>query len=312
MGLRAVLDVIGHVAVERPHDPVALVDDRDGHPAVDEVLGHLQADVARADDDGLAAAALQARAEALRGVDRARGLRRLRAGDRRRGGDGTGRDDELVEALLGRALLGALVHGEDPAVEVDPPDLGAHAHVDPGLPVLLRRARDEPVGVVEQAADEVRDAAGGVRRVGPALEGDDVEIRVAALGRGGGAHPCGVAADDRQSHAGDGLPLQDDAGTSRGRDHRAPARRGGRAAQVIESVRTPGHQRAQDVRPAAARRSRVTRSPGSGGGGKQFTIERRQRARGARAPHERGAAAALRQARVDEGPLLAVPRAAAP
>ena len=57
--LGAVLHVVGHVAVERSHDLIGLIDHRDRHPAVDEVLGHLQPDVAGADHDRLAAAALR-------------------------------------------------------------------------------------------------------------------------------------------------------------------------------------------------------------------------------------------------------------
>ena len=60
LGLGALLDVRGHVLVERDvHDLVGELEDRDLHPALDERLGHLDADVAAADDDRLPAAALE-------------------------------------------------------------------------------------------------------------------------------------------------------------------------------------------------------------------------------------------------------------
>ena len=138
VGLGAVLDVRRHVAVERAHDLVALVHDRHRHPAVHQVLGHLEPDVAGADDRRPAAPALEARPEALGGVHRPCRLRRFRAGYGRRAGDGPGGDDQLVEALLRLLPLGAVVDGERARVEVDGPDLRAHAHVDPGRAVLLR------------------------------------------------------------------------------------------------------------------------------------------------------------------------------
>jgi hypothetical protein len=70
-----------------------------------------------------------------------------------------------------------VAHRQLARAEVDRDDLLVGAHVDAALAVLLGRAHDEPAGVVERPADEVGDAAGGVRRVRPALERDDVEVR---------------------------------------------------------------------------------------------------------------------------------------
>jgi hypothetical protein len=79
---------------------------------------------------------------------------------------------------------------------------------------------------------------------------------------------------------------------------------------VIESTLAPGHQRAEDVRPAAAR---AGRQGDRGRAADRQAPGRRRRGRPprARAPHERRAPAALRQARDAARPHLA-PAAAAP
>ena len=90
---------------------------------------------------------------------------------------------------------------------------------------------------------------------------------------------------------------------ARGRDHRAAHRRGGprRGRRIDDGAR---HQRAEDVRSAAARARRA----GAGGRApdrQEPRHRRRRRPARARAPHERGAPAALRQARVAARPHVA-------
>ena len=116
--LGRVLDVGGHVLVERRHHLAGALDERHPQAALHERLGHLEADVAAADHDRALAAALERSAEALGGVDRARRLGRVGARDVGRDGLGAGGEHELVEAL--GALVAALVaHRELAAIEVD-------------------------------------------------------------------------------------------------------------------------------------------------------------------------------------------------
>jgi hypothetical protein len=128
-------------------------------------------------------------------------------------------------ALAARVVV---LHGQLARVEVDRHDLVADAHVDAALAVLLRAADDEPLAVGEVLRDEVRDAARGVRRVRAALEGDDLEVRVAPQRLGRGAHARRVAADDRESlsHRAQRTLRLGHARAARGRDHRPPAGRG--------------------------------------------------------------------------------------
>jgi formamidopyrimidine-DNA glycosylase len=200
LGLGAVLHVLGHVGVQRDrHDLVGAVDHRDLEAAADERLGHLQADVARADHDRALAAAQQVLVEALGGVDGPRRLDDLHARDLRADGDRARGDDELVERLGALGAGGVVVDGQRARVEVDRHDLLADAHVDAALAVLLRPAHDQPLAVGEVLGDEVRDPARRVGRVRAALEGDDLERRVAPQRLRRRAHPCRVATDDRES-----------------------------------------------------------------------------------------------------------------
>ena len=195
--LGRLLDVRRHVGVERQHDLRRAIDHRHLQPALGERLGHLEADVARPDDDRAAPALVDRVAEALAGVDGAGGLDRLGAVDRRRRGLGAGRDDELVEGL-GRLAAAAVAHRQRARGEVDREDLAARAHVDAVVTVALRSAADQPARVLDDAADEIRDAAGRVRGERAALERDDLKLRVAAPRNARGAHAGGVPTDDRK------------------------------------------------------------------------------------------------------------------
>ncbi len=198
MSSAASLHARGHVGVEREHDLRRAVDHRDVHPARDERLGHLEADVAGADDDRARAAALERRAQPLAGVDRPRRLDRLGAGDRRGLRLGAGRDDELVERLdrlaaVARCGPSACARARSIAMTSQPVRTSM-----PRLRCSCGVAADEPLRVLDEPADVVRDPARRVRGVRPALERDDLEVGVAAARDARGAHPGGVAADDRE------------------------------------------------------------------------------------------------------------------
>ena len=197
--LGRVLHVGGHVLVERGHDLAGALDERHPQAALHERLGHLEADVAAADRRrALLAAALQRRAEALGGVDGARRLGRVGARDVGGATASAPVASTSWSKPSRRSSPLVVAHGELAAVEVDRGDLGARVHRDPVRAVLVGRARDEPVGVVEQPADVERDPARGVGRVRAALERDDVEVGVAAAGRARRAHPRRVASHDRE------------------------------------------------------------------------------------------------------------------
>ena len=97
--LGRVLHVGGHVLVEGGHHLAGALDERHPQAALHERLGHLEPDVAPADDDRALAALLQRGAEALGGVDGARRLGRVGARHVGRDRLGAGGEHDLVEAL---------------------------------------------------------------------------------------------------------------------------------------------------------------------------------------------------------------------
>ena len=235
------------------------VDERDVGSPHDERLGHLEPDVAAADDDHPLAAALLGEGEQLRAV-----LERLHAPDliavgARQigpGGPCAGADEQVVEADAEGAVVAAVVHLDLTAIEVDPHDLVTDPHVDAVVVAqLIGRAGDERVDVDHVARHEVGDAAGAVAGALAPLEGHDLEVGPQAAGVGGCRHPPGVATDHHESlgHVRrlstpdpptDALQLQHwrpwayarTAGTIRAHGHR---RRGGAAVSSASTKRCP-------------------------------------------------------------------------
>ena len=103
--LGRVLHVGGHVLVEGGHQLAGALDERHAQAALHERLGHLEPDVAPADDDRALAPVLQRGAEALGGVDGPRRLGRVGARHVGRDGLGAGGEHDLVEALGALAPL---------------------------------------------------------------------------------------------------------------------------------------------------------------------------------------------------------------
>jgi hypothetical protein len=89
--------------------------------------------------------------------------------------------------------------GQRACGDVDLGDLTAGAHVDARLTELVRAARDQPVGAVDDVGEQVGDAARRVGGVGAALEHEHVQLGVAPARHRRGAHARGVATDDRQA-----------------------------------------------------------------------------------------------------------------
>src|SRR6195952_3576320 len=159
-----------HVGVDLGEGLRRVVEDRHLEAAQGHGLGHLDADVpgAAADraavvgvgevlDDGLAVL------EGLHPED-ALGVDPLQ---RRAQRAGAGGEHEVVVLDLPVLTDGTVLAAVDPAeghdllLEVDRRGLRAHAHLDPGLAVLLGRAGDQGVAVGARAGDPVRDPAGG-------------------------------------------------------------------------------------------------------------------------------------------------------
>ena len=166
-------------------------------------VGHLQADVAAAEDDG------PPRTGGHRGADRgavgepvdpvhAVGVEPRHVGAQRRPAGG---DDEVVVAE-GRPAA----RGDGAGVEVDRLGAGADADLDVLRLELGRRAGDELVAVLDLAADPVGDAAGGVGDVRALLEDDDLQLARVAQPPGlrGRGHAGGVPADDDEPVSGHG------------------------------------------------------------------------------------------------------------
>jgi hypothetical protein len=67
------------------------------------------------------------------------------------------------------------------------------------VPEILRRSCDQALLVIDDPADVVGNASGGIGGMGPPFKDGDLHIFVTAACRGSGAHPCGIASDDDES-----------------------------------------------------------------------------------------------------------------
>ena len=140
-----------HVRVERGHRLAAPVDDRHLVAAVDERLGHLHADVARADDHGPCGPASRA-SVSISAWPSSRVCTPCTPGASTPGRSGRiGRApvaiDELVVRRPGLGPGIEVTRAYPPSGDVDLGDLGAHPQIDVARPVLLGRAGDQLVPV---------------------------------------------------------------------------------------------------------------------------------------------------------------------
>ncbi len=190
-----------HVWVQGRHRLRRRVQDRHRQPAHDHRLGHLDADVAATDDHGALRTVRQRRDHRAAVVKRlhAEHAFGVYARDGRARGDRTGADHELVEANA--LLLGVgIADGDRARIEIEPDRFVVQPHVDPAIAVLLRRAGNEVLAGIDDAADPVRDAAGRVRDRAAPFERDHLEcVPPHPLGLACRRHAGGIAADHKES-----------------------------------------------------------------------------------------------------------------
>ncbi len=193
---------LSHVRVERRHHLVALLEQRDVRAATHERLRHLETDVPAADHDDLVHAAAGHLREKPLCVPQRLHTVHVRAVDAREVGAyraAPGRDQELVEAHAQGAVLveGADLDGS--IVKVDRRHLVSGTDVDPQpIAELLRGARNELVDALDLTADEVGDAARGVRGVPTPLERDDLHVVALLADLRERSHAARIPADDHE------------------------------------------------------------------------------------------------------------------
>ena len=201
------LDRPRHLGIQRGEDLVGQVDQRHLHPAVDERLGHLEADESGPEDDGRPGAAVDQSGD---GVDVGNVAQHVGSGfDRRQVEPGDGRDDRGCtgaqhQDVVGLGGLGVVrsPHSDGLGLAVDAGDLVPDPHVEfERCGKGLGGVQKEIVAFGDLAGHVVRQAAVGERYVGVALEHDDLGGFVQASRPGRETHPAGDAADHKNPHA---------------------------------------------------------------------------------------------------------------
>ena len=188
-----------------------LLDLGDRQAAHGQRVGHLQPDVARADDDrAVRRGLLKGAHDGERVVHRVQQVYPVRRpelvqpADRRTHRDRAGADDQLV---VGNDVLGAVRPGDGQlaAFHVDPAGGGVQPQPHPGGLQVGGGAVGEVAPVGDLAGDVVRDAADGEVRVGVRGHHGDLRARVDLAGTQRGADPGVAAADGDDVH--DYLPF---------------------------------------------------------------------------------------------------------
>ena len=180
----------------------------DGHAAGDEGFGHLQADIAGADDDRrgrLPRGEVVVEGEGVaHRVDHMHPIRRgerVEAGDAGVGRKRTGADDELV---VGDLLLGPVLaaDGEPLACDVDARGEGVQPQAHPGGLQVGGGAVGEGLPGLHFAGEVVGDAADGEVRVGVGHDDGDVDRGVEFAGAQGCGDAGVTSADRYEVHEG--------------------------------------------------------------------------------------------------------------
>ena len=275
----AAVDGLHHLGVEGRHDLVRGLDDSRRHAAVDQVLGHLQADEPAADDDGRPR--VPRRPRPWRPCPR-RCAARARArcpGSGGRTGRGAGREDQRVVAELLLEPGREVAHDDDAPVALDADRLVAHAHVEPEAGrQRLRGLEQQRVAPLDDAAHVVRQPAVRERDVAAALDDGDPGRLVEAAKPGRRGHPARDPSDDDDVHhlhpTGCGRRCRGPLGPcSAGNSHACASRQ----AWPSHAVGVPGSPTMQRHLPGAS-----LSSTDAAGGGRAAPARRHSRAVSAR------------------------------
>ena len=199
-GVQLLRDQRGHLDFEGRQDVLGVLDDVGLEASLCERFGGLDADEPGSEDDGSRARGL-AQGEGI--VDRAQGVyaRGVEAVNRGSAREGSRGEDQVVVGE--RVGLAGLRVGNLDAVRagVDRRDLGVDAHVAvEGNLERLRGVEEEFSGVLDLAADVVREPTVREGHVFAALQHDDFGALVAPAQARRRAHATGDSSDDYYSH----------------------------------------------------------------------------------------------------------------
>ena len=193
-------DQRGHLDLEGRQDVFGVLDEVGLEASLRKGLGGLDADEPGSEDDGSRSRGL-AQGEGV--VDRAQGVhaRGIEAVDRGPAREGSWGEDQVI---IGErvSLAGLYVSDLDAAgTRVDRRGLGVDAHVEVERSLEgLRGVEEELGGVIDLAADVVREPAVREGHVLAALQHDDLGALVAPAQAGRRAHATGDSSDDYNSH----------------------------------------------------------------------------------------------------------------
>ena len=175
---------------------------RQGHlkSLADQLLDHLQSDVAGADHHrAFRAAAVRRRLDAVRvrHVSQGEYVGRVAAGQRGHQGRSARREDQLVIRQVVGFSAGMIQHRHRLGSAIDAPDFLPRPHVDAkAAGQELRRGDQQLLPLGDLAADVVRQTAVGERNVLVLFQQDDLRVLVHAAGASRRRSAAGDAADD--------------------------------------------------------------------------------------------------------------------
>jgi hypothetical protein len=194
------IEALTHIRIKGGHHLGAALDHGDVQAAQMQGFGHLQTEIAAADDDRRSRLLLGKRPFELRTVDEVVDIVDIAAGDaleRRSDRCRPGGEEQLIVVLpaFGR---GGQIPRQNPLVfRIDDRDLVPDLDVDIVLfTECFRRSGDKRLFPVDQTGDIVGDASGRKRGVRSAFKNRDVGRRLQPANQRCGGHSRGIAADD--------------------------------------------------------------------------------------------------------------------
>ena len=199
-----------HLRVEGRHDLGGGLDQRDLHPLVDQVLGHLDTDEAATDHHrapalgalvveaaGLGQRSLHRLDQGVGVLDIAQRERALDAGDRGADGSGAGGEHQRRVGDLLRNPRGEIAQRDGLRLCVDRGRLGVYAHIQAEARAEAGRClQQECRALLDDPAHVIRQAAVGEAHMPATLDDNDPCGLIQAAKSGGRGHAAGDAADD--------------------------------------------------------------------------------------------------------------------